>query len=148
MWNESHSCQWLNTWTKTIPLRQNKLANNNLKYQYHKTKTATQVLLWMQAPSSLVFCDYEILMFPQQNLAWLKFSFGKVFYYGNERICLPAVVLSLPEPSILHTVCKASCRIQTTAGVLTTHSLTSPGEPRWHNFNENCYSYNSWQYYT
>lgn len=33
----------------------------------------------------LAYCDYEILMFPQQNLAWLKFSFGKVFYYGNEK---------------------------------------------------------------
>lgn len=55
-----------------------------MKHQYLKKKSATQVLLWMLAYSTMAFCDYEILLFPQQNLIWLKFSFGRVFYYGNE----------------------------------------------------------------
>lgn len=46
------------------------------------------MLLWVLAHSYLALCKYEILMFPQQNLVWLKFSFGRVLYYGNGRILL------------------------------------------------------------
>lgn len=37
-----------------------------------KKKSATQVLFWVLAHSSFALSEYEILIFPQQNLAWLK----------------------------------------------------------------------------
>lgn len=49
-----------------------------------KKKSATQVLLSMLTRSSIALGEYEIQMFPQQNLSWLKFSFGRALYYGNE----------------------------------------------------------------
>lgn len=98
-------------WTETIPLCQNNWQVtwqilSEIIIQYHKKRNChTSAALNAGTLLSLVFSDYEILMFPQQNLAWLKFSFGKVFYYGNERICLPAEgltptwahVLTLPQ---------------------------------------------------
>lgn len=101
-----------------------------MKYQCLRKKSATQVLLRMLAHSSLAFCDYEIQTFPQQNLSWLKFSFGKAFYYGNEIICLPAEgltpawaqVLTLPQSNTLYIKSvRLDAQYATTGRFLTQH---------------------------